>query len=35
VEQIRDFDKKEGEDGHAYLWSFDGNYLAKKFRQEK
>jgi uncharacterized protein with WD repeat len=34
VEQIRDFDQKEGEDGHAYLWSQDGNYLAKKFKQD-
>jgi len=35
VEQIRDFDQKEGEDGHAYTWSHDGNYLAKKFKTEK
>ncbi len=35
VEQIRDFDQKEGEDGHSYMWSHDGNYLAKKFRLEK
>lgn len=35
VEQIRDFDQKQGEDGNSYQWSFDGNYLAKKFRQEK
>jgi hypothetical protein len=35
VEQIRDFDQKEGEDGHVYMWSHDGNYLAKKFKQEK
>ena len=35
VEQIRDFDQKEGENGHTYTWSHDGNYLAKKFRQEK
>lgn len=35
VEQIRDFDQKEGEDGHSYQWSHDGNYLSKKFRTEK
>lgn len=35
VEQIRDFDQKKGEDGHAFMWSHDGNYLAKKFIQEK
>jgi hypothetical protein len=34
VEQIRDFDQKEGEDAHVYMWSHDGNYLAKKFSQE-
>lgn len=35
VEQIRDFEQKEGEDGYVYMWSQDGNYLAKKFKQEK
>jgi len=34
VEQIRDFDQKEGEDAHVYMWSQDGNFLAKKFSQE-
>ena len=34
VEQIRDFDQKQGESHLTYQWSFDGNYLAKKFVQE-
>lgn len=34
VEQIRDFDQKHGEDHTTYMWSFDGNYLAKKFVTE-
>eukprot|EP00347_Sterkiella_histriomuscorum_P005175 403357608 len=34
VEQIRDFDQKRGESFTTYQWSFDGNYLAKKFEQE-
>jgi hypothetical protein len=34
VEVIRDFDQKDGETHLAYQWSFDGNYLAKKFKTE-
>lgn len=34
VEQIRDFDQKIGENFQTYQWSFDGEYLAKKFIQD-
>ena len=34
VEQIRDFEQRMGEDHHTYQWSFDGNFLAKKFIQD-
>lgn len=34
VEQIRDFDQKQGENLHTYQWSFDGNYIAKRFVQD-
>jgi hypothetical protein len=35
VEVIREFDSEAGEDHETYKWSFDGNYLAKKFRTEQ
>jgi hypothetical protein len=31
VETIRDFAAEKGENQDTYKWSFDGNYLAKKF----
>lgn len=35
VEVIREFDSEAGEDHETYKWSFDGSYLAKKFRTEQ
>lgn len=34
VEVIRDFEAEPNEDENTYHWSFDGNYIAKKFRTE-
>jgi len=35
VEIIREFEHESGEDHDTYQWSFDGNYLAKKFKTEQ
>lgn len=35
VEIIREFEAEREEDHETYSWSFDGNYLAKKFRTEQ
>lgn len=34
VEVIRDFEAERDEDENTYQWSFDGNYIAKKYRTE-
>ena len=34
VENIREFDQKQGEHQHTFQWSHDGNFIAKKFTQE-
>lgn len=34
VEIIREFEAEQDEDHETYSWSFDGNYLAKKFKTE-
>lgn len=34
VEIIREFESEPGEDENTYQWSFDGNYIAKKFHSE-
>jgi len=34
VEVIREFEIADDEDEETYRWSFDGDYLAKKFRTE-
>lgn len=34
VEVIRDFEAEREEDENTYQWSFDGNYIAKKYRTE-
>jgi uncharacterized protein with WD repeat len=34
VEVIREFPAEAGENQDTYKWSFDGNYIAKKFKKE-
>ena len=35
VEVIREFDSERDEDSTTYKWSFDGQYLAKRFTKEQ
>jgi len=35
VDKIREFEKEQGEDQLTYQWSYDGNYVAKKFKLTK